>query len=69
MYKIGIKSVARKVVLGGNEMSFQRPGYAAYRATVNVEQMRKDPTVSWILERPALNIWYGCLRHSNNSNN
>lgn len=55
----GIKSVARKVVLGGKEMAFRRPGFAAYRATVDVERVRNDPELKWILERPALNIWYG----------
>lgn len=54
----GIKSVARKFVLGGEDIAFRRPGFAAYRATVDVERIRKDPEVSWILERPALNIWY-----------
>ncbi|KAJ6003447.1 hypothetical protein N7451_005994 [Penicillium sp. IBT 35674x] len=54
----GIKSVARKIVLGGEDMAFRKPGFAAYRATVDVERMRNDPEVSWILERPALNIWY-----------
>lgn len=56
--KKGIKSVARKIVLGGEDMAFRKPGFAAYRATVDVERMRNDPEVSWILERPALNIWY-----------
>lgn len=54
----GIKSVARRIVLGGEDMAFRKPGFAAYRATVDVERMRNDPEVSWILERPALNIWY-----------
>ncbi|KAJ5317837.1 hypothetical protein N7508_002345 [Penicillium antarcticum] len=59
----GIKSVARKVVLGGKEMAFRRPGFAAYRATVDVERVRNDPELKWILERPALNIWIGDSRH------
>jgi hypothetical protein len=58
-HKKGIKSVARKIVLGGEDMAFRKPGFAAYRATVDVERMRKDLDVSWILEKPALNIWYG----------
>lgn len=33
-------------------------GFAAFRATVDVEKMRNDPETSWLLERPALNIWY-----------
>ncbi|KAJ6104926.1 hypothetical protein N7486_003615 [Penicillium sp. IBT 16267x] len=59
----GIKSVARKVVLGGEDMAFRKPGFAAYRATVDVERMRNDSEVSWILEKPALNIWIGDSRH------
>ncbi|KAJ5654888.1 hypothetical protein N7490_001891 [Penicillium lividum] len=59
----GIKSVARKFVLGGEDMAFRKPGFAAYRATVDVERMRNDPEVSWILARPALNIWIGDSRH------
>ncbi|KAJ5889153.1 hypothetical protein N7504_009963 [Penicillium tannophilum] len=59
----GIKSVARKIVLGGEDMAFRKPGFAAYRATVDVERMRNDPELSWILERPALNIWIGDARH------
>lgn len=38
-------------------MAFRKPGFAAYRATVDVERMRNDPEVSWILKKPALNIW------------
>ncbi|KAJ5657186.1 uncharacterized protein N7484_000835 [Penicillium longicatenatum] len=60
----GIKSVARKTVLGGEDMAFRKPGFAAYRATVDVERMRKDLDVSWILEKPALNIWIGDSRHA-----
>ncbi|KAJ6020092.1 hypothetical protein N7499_003383 [Penicillium canescens] len=59
----GIKSVARTVVLGGVDVTFQKPGFAAYRATVDVERMRKDPDVSWVLEKPGLNIWIGDSRH------
>lgn len=54
---LGIRSVARKIVLGGYEMPFHKPGFAAYRATVDVDRMRSDPEVSWILEKPSLNIW------------
>lgn len=54
----GIKSVARRVLLQGQEMPFRKPGFAAYRAVVDVNKMRSDPELSWILEKPALNIWY-----------
>ncbi|KUL85984.1 hypothetical protein ZTR_06536 [Talaromyces verruculosus] len=59
----GIRSVARKIVLDGHEMPFHKPGFAAYRATVDVDRMRSDHEVSWILEKPSLNIWIGDGRH------
>ncbi|OJJ84576.1 putative salicylate hydroxylase [Aspergillus glaucus CBS 516.65] len=59
----GIKSVARKVLLEGQEMPFRKPRFAAYRAVVDMNMMRNDPEMSWILERPALNIWIGDSRH------
>lgn len=40
-----------------------RTGFAAYRATVDVEKMRDDPDTAWLLEKPALNIWIGPERH------
>lgn len=55
---IGIKSVARKVLLEGQEMPFRKPRFASYRAVVDMNKMRNDPEMPWILERPALNIWY-----------
>lgn len=55
--KIGIRSRARKVVLAGRELPLDKPGFAAYRATLDVDRMRNDPEVSWILEKPSLNIW------------
>lgn len=30
-----------------------------YRATVDVAKMRAVPELSWILEKPGLNLWYG----------
>ncbi|PYH76830.1 salicylate hydroxylase [Aspergillus uvarum CBS 121591] len=59
----GIKSVARRVLLNGEEMVFRKPGFAAYRAVVGVDRMRDDSELSWILEKPALNIWIGDSRH------
>lgn len=55
---IGIKSGARRVLLGGQDMPFKKPGFAAYRAVVEVEKIRSDPELAWILEKQALNIWY-----------
>jgi salicylate hydroxylase len=54
---LGIRSVARKIVLDGHEIPFHKPGFAAYRATVDVDCMRSDPELSWILKKPSLNIW------------
>ncbi|EED18876.1 salicylate hydroxylase, putative [Talaromyces stipitatus ATCC 10500] len=60
----GIKSAARKIVLDGQEMPFRKPGFAVYRAVLDVNKMRDDPELSWILAKPALNIWIGDNRHA-----
>jgi len=52
-----VKSVARKIILGGDDKPPRPTGFAAYRATVDVEKMKVDPDVSWLLEKPCLNIW------------
>ncbi|KFZ11099.1 hypothetical protein V501_04900 [Pseudogymnoascus sp. VKM F-4519 (FW-2642)] len=59
----GVKSAARKLVLEGEDKPPQPTGFAAYRATVDVEKMRSDPAISWLLEKPSLNIWIGEDRH------
>jgi salicylate hydroxylase len=61
--KPGVKSVARKSVLGGTDDPPQRTGFAAYRATVEAVKIKDDPEISWLLEKPALNIWIGEDRH------
>lgn len=33
-------------------------GFAAYRATVDVGVLKADPDTAWLLEKPALNIWF-----------
>ena len=53
----GIKSVARAALLGDRDLGQQKTGFAAYRATVDVERMLKDPDTAALLERPALNLW------------
>jgi salicylate hydroxylase len=53
----GLRSEARKVVLQGKDQPPQRTGFAAYRAVVDVEKMRADPDVAWLLEKPGLNCW------------
>lgn len=54
----GIKSVARAAVLGGADRPPALTGFAAYRATVDAAKIKADPEIAWLLERPALNIWY-----------
>ena len=53
----GINSVARKTILDGVESVPLRTGFAAYRATIGTEKIREDSDVSWILEKPRLNLW------------
>lgn len=53
----GVRSVARPIVLGGEDRPAQRTGFAAYRAVVKTELMRDDPDTAWLLEKPALNVW------------
>ncbi|PLB39666.1 FAD/NAD(P)-binding domain-containing protein [Aspergillus candidus] len=59
----GIKSIARGILHGSIEKPLERPGFAAYRATVDVNLMKDDPDTAWLLEKPALNIWIGDKRH------
>ena len=33
-------------------------GFAAYRATVNVDKITADPEIMWLVQQPSLNIWY-----------
>lgn len=54
----GIHSSARKIVLGGIDQPPQEAGFAAYRAVVDVELMRKDPEVAWLVDSPGQNLWY-----------
>lgn len=53
----GVKSVARGKLDEKGSQSFEPTGFAAYRATVDVQRIREDPDLSWLLEKPALNIW------------
>ncbi|KAF4304319.1 hypothetical protein GTA08_BOTSDO07426 [Botryosphaeria dothidea] len=59
----GVRSAARQVVLGGEDMPAQRTRFAAYRATVPAEKMREDPELAALLARPGINIWVGDNRH------
>lgn len=56
-FAAGVKSGARKLV-GKSGPAFERTGFAAYRATVDVARINADPELSWLLDRPNLNIWY-----------
>ncbi|KAK4943999.1 hypothetical protein LTR10_016520 [Elasticomyces elasticus] len=59
----GLKSLARKKVLGGVEQAPRKTGFAAYRATVDVEKMNAYPDTAEILAKPNLNLWVGDMRH------
>ncbi|KAJ9615640.1 hypothetical protein H2200_001715 [Cladophialophora chaetospira] len=59
----GVKSIGRPKVLGGVDQPARRTGFAAYRATVDVEQMRQHPELVDLLAKPGLNLWIGDLRH------
>ncbi|KAJ5811045.1 Monooxygenase FAD-binding [Penicillium robsamsonii] len=59
----GVKSVARGTMDESSKPSFEKTGFAAYRATVDVERIKEDPELAWLLEKPALNIWIGDQRH------
>ena len=57
MWLQGLKSKARVKILGGVDDAPQLAGFAAYRATVNVEMMKSDPDTAWLLTKPGLNLW------------
>ena len=59
----GVKSVGRPKVLGGMDQAPLRTGFAAYRATVDTDEMRAHPELVELLAKPALNLWIGDLRH------
>lgn len=58
LISIGVNPTARAVVLGGADIPPQRTGLAVYRAVVELERMRWDPDVAWMLEKPAFNLWW-----------
>lgn len=59
----GVKSIGRSKVLGGLDQAPLRTGFAAYRATVDVEKMKTFPDTAQLLTKPGLNLWIGDLRH------
>lgn len=55
----GIKSLARRLLdNNGPEKPVKNLGFAAYRATVDVSLLKQDSDTAWLLEKPALNIWF-----------
>ncbi|KAK5674170.1 hypothetical protein LTR17_027815, partial [Elasticomyces elasticus] len=59
----GIKSSARRVILGDSDIAPSLTGYAAYRATVDAKRIAENPELAWLLKKPSLNIWIGDQRH------
>jgi salicylate hydroxylase len=59
----GIHSLARQQLHPGRDHAPRRTGFACYRATVNVEDMLKDPQTAALVSKPQLNIWIGEGRH------
>ena len=53
----GVKSAARRLVLGDADKPPRMTGFAAYRATVDVEDMKRDPDTAEILRNAGLNLW------------
>ncbi|OLN94175.1 3-hydroxybenzoate 6-hydroxylase 5 [Colletotrichum chlorophyti] len=59
----GIKSVARDLLPSQQSSRPVYTGFAVYRATVDVNKMRKIPEIAWLLEKPGLHVWIGEDRH------
>lgn len=53
----GVKSAARKLILGDADKPPRMTGFAAYRATIDVEDMRRDADTAALLSNPSLNLW------------
>ena len=53
---LGIKSEAREVVTGLS-IPPTATGFAAYRANVDIDKIRQDPDIAWIVEQPNINLW------------
>ncbi|PVI02342.1 FAD/NAD(P)-binding domain-containing protein [Periconia macrospinosa] len=60
----GVHSSARPVVLGGVNQPAREAGFAAYRAVVDVDLMKQDSEVAWLLDSPGQNLWIGDGRHA-----
>ncbi|KAK5075318.1 hypothetical protein LTR64_001523 [Lithohypha guttulata] len=58
----GINSIARETVTGARTDS-RNTGFAAYRATIDVDKIKADPEIAWIVEEAKINLWVGDGRH------
>lgn len=54
----GVNSTARSQIFGGIDHPPQRTRFAVYRAVIDVKRIKEDPDVSWLLDKPSLNLWY-----------
>ncbi|KAH8800206.1 hypothetical protein F5884DRAFT_824959 [Xylogone sp. PMI_703] len=59
----GLKSLARRVLNGTKDKGPFGHGLAAYRATVDMAQIKADPLTKSMAESPNLHLWVGHDRH------
>ena len=55
---LGLRSIARRTLLGDKYTEPVSCGLAAYRATIKVEEMEADPDTAWVAASNSLNLWY-----------
>lgn len=53
----GVKSTAHEALGYGTTNGAYQTGFAAYRATVDVDKIRADKELAWVTESPNLNLW------------
>jgi len=49
--------MARSTLLGLAEKGLRNHGFAAYRATLSVDDIKANETTAWIVDSPSLNLW------------
>jgi hypothetical protein len=54
---LGLKSSARRQLNGANDKGLVGHGLGAYRGTIPTAEIEKDPLVSWVMDKPNLNMW------------
>ncbi|KAJ9603934.1 hypothetical protein H2200_011456 [Cladophialophora chaetospira] len=59
----GIKSLARKTLLGSGNTEPRNHGLAVYRATVSIEEMLKHERTALLVESPNVHLWVGGNNH------